>query len=369
MNIKSYIDNRFSSLCIKAINSAEDIEIFRGTFKELQNYHSNICFIKNEKKNSTGIATTYDKKTVVFFNVFSEAKTTDCIYRIAYIVNHYKLNEISLYTKSSSEIGHKCQKKFSTIKIIKNIDRYLGDLSSSFVSHLANNELRSKNIIIIIGARNKPTSCLIENHSFESESYAIYQEFRYSILKRIDQDVVAICMPNGDLAYHVMKALIDKVNTVVSVIMVGAGGAFPKNNAKVGDYNFCKKSYMNSYLIDLSANEKITFIQPEKKGEFSIFEGDNITVQSPLEEDDIWYNKHYEDKVSVDVETYHIFKALDETKKRIALVSGVFFSDVLKEHPLEEKINVKNAWKYMELFFNSVIPKIQSFITSDIKKP
>jgi hypothetical protein len=77
-----------------------------------------------------------------------------------------------------------------------------------------------------------------------------------------------------------------------------------------------------------------------------VYKGRNITVDSPLVETEKWLKKHEKSKTSVDVETYHILKALKEAKAKnlnMKILPGVFTSDVLGAHPLVEKISGEEA--------------------------
>ena len=86
--------------------------------------------------------------------------------------------------------------------------------------------------------------------------------------------------------------------------------------------------------------------QMDFQGNFVYKGGKNITVDSPLVETKEWEKKHKSSKTSVDVETYHILKALKEGKEKnpnMEILPGIFTSDVLGEHPLIEKISGENA--------------------------
>ena len=78
----------------------------------------------------------------------------------------------------------------------------------------------------------------------------------------------------------------------------------------------------------------------------------NVTVDSPLEEDVDWNEKN-KSKGNVDVETFHIFRAIKDSGHTINLVSGLFVSDVLGEHPLDEKINSSGAQKNITSFIKN----------------
>ncbi len=87
----------------------------------------------------------------------------------------------------------------------------------------------------------------------------------------------------------------------------------------------------------------------------------NITIHSPLLETVAWRESNGIDTGSVDVETYHIFKALQEPIQRgTRVVPGGFFSDMVGGGaPLVEKINHKNALGALPILMNDVLTYIQ----------
>ncbi|WP_455872396.1 anthrax toxin-like adenylyl cyclase domain-containing protein [Serratia proteamaculans] len=160
-------------------------------------------------------------------------------------------------------------------------------------------------------------------------------------------NVYALRMPNGDLAYDAVKQFLDA--GVRNVIMCGAGGIIA-GNASVGDYlTVTESTYLDNKIV-ASDISKIIAVSPG--GYINKDSSLNVTVDSPLEEDVEW-NKKNKSKGNVDVETFHIFKAIKDSNHTIKLVSGLFVSDVLGEHPLDEKINSGGAHKNITSFIKN----------------
>lgn len=131
--------------------------------------------------------------------------------------------------------------------------------------------------------------------------------------------------------------------------MCGAGGRIA-GNASVGDYlTVTTSTYLDNEIVagDIS---RIVSISPD--GYINDNSALNVTVNSPLEEDVEW-NKKNKSKGNVDVETFHILKAIKDSGHTINLVSGLFVSDVLGDHPLDEKINSGGAHKNITSFIKN----------------
>jgi len=160
----------------------------------------------------------------------------------------------------------------------------------------------------------------------------------------VKKGVLAMRMPNGSLAYEATKLLLE--NGTKKIVMIGAGGSMDKE-AGVGSYQrVIASSYQNEERYIRSENQ----MRLELSGMTVKEDRKNITVDSPLVENDAWMKSVAEEDISsVDVETFHIFKAFNESVEsgngNIQILSGLFTSDVVGESPLEAKINSENAWK------------------------
>lgn len=143
---------------------------------------------------------------------------------------------------------------------------------------------------------------------------------------------------------------------ISNIVMVGAGGALVKDDehaVRIGDFCSCSKSIRGGDVVDISGLSNVTVWVPESTQNINIHtSGANSTVDSPLEENEHWLNTQRESCNNVDVETFHILKAIKEHSIKnettnLNVVSGVFVSDIVGLHPLTEKISTDQAWKNM----------------------
>ena len=191
-----------------------------------------------------------------------------------------------------------------------------------------------------------------KSHTYGSLSYDTVK------LKQMDgTDVVIIAfrMPNGDYAGKVTDQLIQ--SGVESFMLIGAGGSLQQTSG-VGGYQ----------MINSSTYGETTLTIPEElKGKLDLdgtaipsVEGSNITVDSPLEENQEWLDSARGTASSVDVESFHILNSIvkrqqDSRYGNLKVIAGLFNSDVVGDHPLEEKISTENAYVHMEEFLGCAI--------------
>ena len=55
----------------------------------------------------------------------------------------------------------------------------------------------------------------------------------------------------------------------------------------------------------------------------------------------------------VDIETFHILKALEDSPSDVRYLPGIFISDVLTSKPLQDKIGINNAYRAFSNFMQS----------------
>ncbi|KWN60981.1 hypothetical protein [Burkholderia ubonensis] len=164
--------------------------------------------------------------------------------------------------------------------------------------------------------------------------------------------MAALRMPNGDLAYDATKAFLD--HGFNQVVMCGAGGRMA-GKARVGDYMVMDRSRYGSRDIALAPES----IQIPSAGIFSaVSRCSNVTVDSPLQETKRWLDENIK-MGSVDVETAHIFRALDEAGPGVRVLPGLFVSDVVGVHPLEGKISTADAYRKLPDFVAAVLHSIR----------
>ena len=210
---------------------------------------------------------------------------------------------------------------------------------------------------------------LKENHNLKT--YIIGEGvFKFSSfeINTGTKKVIIICfrMPNGNLAQIATEILINK--GINRLVMLGAGGSL-SNLSSVGSYQLIKSaSYnINSILVsDLNIKEMSIDLS-----EIPLLDNaSNITLDSPLLETRNWLTQAKHSKLTcVDVETYHIFKGIqnrEKYEKKIELLSGIFISDVVGERPLIEKIKSLNTWNHLPKFLNICFEYIEKQMQEEL---
>ncbi len=196
---------------------------------------------------------------------------------------------------------------------------------------------------------------LSERNNLETKEIGGVYKFSYVKVKMGDEEhgIIGFRMPNGSLSYSATQILLE--SGVTDLILVGAGGSM-QSAIGMGSYQVIHSSTYQENTIELP-KEKILSV--EIPGLQAVPGCTNITVDSPLEENKVWTSNVSSKGISsVDVETYHIFKAIRETEAEIRfLLPGLFISDVVGSHPLEEKISLANAY-----------PKLPNLIQACFKK-
>lgn len=204
-------------------------------------------------------------------------------------------------------------------------------------------------------AKEKMAESLLADHDLKTVS--IGESFKFSYVTSRDasgknkKGILAFRMPNGSLSYEAVRLVIQ--HGAKNIVMIGAGGSMD-SQAGVGSYQVVTASTYGDKTIyipqeNLMALEIPNLVVKENRI--------NKTVDTPLVENDEWMRKVSENDVtSVDVETYHIFRAITEQISNgfsVAVFPGLFTSDVLGEHPLEQKISPDDAWKKLPELLHS----------------
>ena len=162
--------------------------------------------------------------------------------------------------------------------------------------------------------------------------------------------IICFRMPNGSLARIVTETLIRK--GVHHFVTLGAGGSL-SSLSRVGSYQLIKStSYLNNHILFSELNIKEMNVNLSEIP--LIKNGNNITLDSPLIETRNWLFKVQNDKLtSVDVETYHIIKGIQncvKLAKNVEFLIGIFISDVIGDCPLIEKIKSRKTWTHLPEF-------------------
>ncbi len=212
---------------------------------------------------------------------------------------------------------------------------------------------------LFIGCRWQIMECLgrqfhvVDAAEPEGTGYAQLQPVEHAVAgfvfdtATVDRDggrhlVAALRMPNGDLAHTATKAFL--AHGFDHVVMCGAGGRLA-GVAQVGDYMVVDSSRYGAQRFSLPPSSVLAPPGPM----FSHASSANITVDSPLQENQRWLEENRATG-NVDVETAHIFRALHESGDDVRVIPGLFVSDVVGEHPLEGKISTGDAYRQLPGF-------------------
>jgi hypothetical protein len=184
--------------------------------------------------------------------------------------------------------------------------------------------------------------------------------FELRIMTKI---VAIICfrMPNGNLAQIATEAFMKK--GVHHFVMLGAGGSL-SSLSSVGSYQLINSATHNNKSISFS-ELNVKKMKVDLSDIPLLENGNNVTLDSPLVETRSWLNKVRNAKLtSVDVETYHIIKGIENSQKfgkkaKIEILAGLFISDVVGDCPLIEKIKTRNTWSHLPKFLNNCFDIIE----------
>merc|ERR1711865_466860 len=182
---------------------------------------------------------------------------------------------------------------------------------------------------------------------------------------------LAIRMPNGSYAKAVMMAIFEVLN-VRPFGMAGAGGHLKNTGTKkasrciTGDFQYLAKVTLQRTQDECTfpKDDLVTDAYSRKDScGLADYSDAAITVESPLEETKLWLEESLQIYNCVDVETYHICKAIvdREVSKHspaMQIVAGLFVSDVVGEHALDQKIDVENAYPNLGTFITGLLAKM-----------
>lgn len=190
-----------------------------------------------------------------------------------------------------------------------------------------------------------PTSVVVDSFAFD-----------HMTLQLPDREllVIGMRMPNGDLAEGSVGALLH--SGVGTLVMCGAGGAL-RPDLQVGDYLEIDAALRDDDEAPADMPPRLPAPEGAKRG------GVNITVDSPLEETQAWLADATARADCVDVESVHVFRAFARHQAAhpeagAQLVAGLFISDVVGKHPLEEKISSGDAYAGLGAFIGGVLDTV-----------
>lgn len=366
MNIGSYLHNRLpdnmldmarrdlpkSMVAMLKSGSNNRLEFFVGNKSDMLDYYTGVKGLDHVGE--------FNSPTSTEFNLFARPK------------NDNEFIVVASGMASNARIAHQSyQFKFAGIDVSQvpirgEIRRLVHADVAAFREKLAELPKGDKDAVFFIGNRKAVLNILSPGTNFKTIEKGSFK-FSHILTNDGKTSYTGLRMPNGDLAYHATKAVLEAGYR--DIVMVGAGGAFPHefngfirkdtDVTKVGQYQVVTSAMMNGDTIDIKSLKGVIIRDIKAGGPINQKDGRNVTVNSPLEENDTWYNANSQKFSSVDVETYHILRAIrdfqdEHPEEKITLLPGLFSSDVLKDHPLDQKINPDNAYKNLGEFLNQI---------------
>lgn len=375
-----YLYNRLSRTALSLIQEEpEKVEIFIGPLADLVGYYNKAefefcCELTSASSADVYLFTKPNDLRIVMTNILSKEA-------IFHRLLQLKLSNI----------------KVDNIKVRGDLDDYLNGQIESLSKKIVQSE-RLKKILIIgnseIAMRN--VQQIAGNSNYERRKCKTASSGNFEIV----HDVVNINktklwvgtmrMPNGSTSGKIVKKLLED-KKVDYIITVGAGGYLPSSSSSraednlTGSCHVVDKVYYNGKIrqFDIKLGRMVPSLEPlenSRGSKFNLTTGNviNETVDSILVEDKDWVANALTSKVNVvDVETYHMINAIatynfkinsqrppEDQKPTAKMIPGLFISDVIGKHPLDEKISAGVAYPHMKEFLS------RSFraITQDINK-
>ncbi|MFH1652955.1 MAG: hypothetical protein ABIE74_02765 [Pseudomonadota bacterium] len=355
-DINGYLNNRLGSTIIGLLQHPDcDIEIFIGPKEDMLAYY-------RSKEPSLTLKGEVDSPTSTEFYLFKNGTASSTV--VISGINNPSRFRHQLWQLKYAGIDVRCIRTRGTF------EQALKPQIETLHRELA--KLPVKPRIVIVGQRWWPMEILGKLAGIEGDEGIAYETlkptqyqigpftFDYLIAEvtganagRSSVGVIALRMPNGSLAGEAVRALLD--NGATHLLLAGAGGSL-SSESPVGSYQIFRKS---SYDGKQHALPESAVFVPMLGSDFPLFEiGDNVTVDSPLEESRRWFGKSCDVGNSVvDVESAHIFQAIVEAVRDnpdISVTPGLFVSDVVGgEESLVEKISGENAYSHLKSLLNS----------------
>ena len=372
-----YLDVRISRtirILISKVNEhGRNTEIFIGSENQMLVYYSNsgLELIANLKTESS-------LKYYLFANRENSNLNKIVILGVG---NETKLNHLLLQLKLSKVDLNKIIIRGNIEEALYENQQKLNDIIGNLQGEIDTVFMGNRSLILVEFAKRKypkeMKSALYENDAEKIaekllqknnklKTYIIgegvykFSYFDWQIRNK-NVGIIGCRMPNGSLARIATEAFIKK--GIRHFIMLGAGGSL-SSLSTVGSYQLINSATHNNNGISLSElNVKKMKVE---LSDIPLFEnGNNVTLDSPLVETRTWLNKVRNAKLtSVDVETYHIIKGIENSQKfgkkaKIEILAGLFISDVVGDCPLVEKIKSRNTWTHLPKFLNNCFDIIE----------
>ena len=376
--VSQYLDVRLSrtirALISKVNEQGRNTEIFIGSEEKMMVFYTNFGYerIANLKTNSSLkyylFANIENPKLnkIVILGVGNETKLNHLLLQLKY--SDVDLDKIIIRGNLEDSILENKRKLDSIIDGIKlEIDTVFMGNRSLILIEFANrkypNEMRTASNVD--DAEKIAEKLLKEHHNLKTYEIGdgIYKFSCFEL--RIMTKIVAIIgfrMPNGNLAQIATEAFMKK--GVHHFVMLGAGGSL-SSLSSVGSYQLINSTtYNNSHILLSDIN--IKKMNVDLSDIPLVDNGNNITLNSPLEETRNWMTKvRNSNLTSVDVETYHIIKGIRNCENymdKTEVLLGIFISDVVGAHPLVQKIKSYKAWEYLPKLLNKCFEYIENKI-------
>jgi hypothetical protein len=376
--VSQYLDVRLSrtirALISKVNEQGRNTEIFIGSEEQMMVFYTNFGYerIAHLKTNSSLkyylFADIENPKLnkIVILGVGNETKLNHLLLQLKY--SDTDLDKIIIRGNLEDSILENKRKLDSIIDGLKiEIDTVFMGNRSLILIEFANrkypNEMRTASNVD--DAEKIAEKLLKEHHNLKTYEIGdgIYKFSCFEL--RIMTKIVAIIgfrMPNGNLAQIATEAFMKK--GVHHFVMLGAGGSL-SSFSSVGSYQLINSTtYNNSHILLSDIN--IKKMNVDLSDIPLVDNGNNITLNSPLEETRNWMTKvRNSNLTSVDVETYHIIKGIRNCENymdKTEVLLGIFISDVVGAHPLVQKIKSCNAWEFLPKLLNNCFEYIENKI-------
>ena len=375
---EQYLDVRISRtirILISKVNEhGRNTEIFIGSENQMLLFYSNsgLELIANLKTNSSlkyylfANGENPNLKKIVILGVGNETKLNHLLLQLK--LSKVDLNKVVIRGNIEDALYENQQKLKDIIENLEGeIDTvFMGNRSLILVEFAKRKYPKEmKSALNETDAEKIAEKLLQKNHKLKTyiigEGVYKFSYFEWQIRNK-NVGIIGCRMPNGSLARIATEAFIKK--GIRHFIMLGAGGSL-SSLSPVGSYQLINTATHNNNSVSLSELLNVKKMIVEFSDIPLLENGNNVTLDSPLVETRSWLNKVRNAKLtSVDVETYHIIKGIQNCQKfgkkaKLEILAGLFISDVVGDCPLVEKIKSRNTWTHLPKFLNNCFDIIE----------
>jgi hypothetical protein len=388
LNVKKYIDVRVSYTIQKTIKNLQEkgknVEVFIGSSKAMKKYYAAkgyqpVAQLETNNSNKYLVFASEDQSQhkLVIAGISNQSRYNNVLMQLKFM--GADLGKVSVHGSLSSAMAENVMELRKNLKLSTKGTQptlaFIGNRSIVFI------ELAKYLYPGVITPQQteeeqeKEAEKLLEKNGFTTVD--IDKVFKYSSakinIKGQTSSIVAFRMPNGSLSGLATKEILD--SGFKDLIMVGAGGSLDEDHGGgLGSMQVVQSSSYQDKPLSLSQSQIMPVAEMHILGADVRTGCSNVTVDGPLEENTVWHTHAKEQgRTSVDVETYHIFDAISRCHREdVRVLPGLFNSDVVGKHPLEDKITANNAYsKFPEIlkgvFTYEGIVKEQQIPTKTLK--